>query len=87
MPTIFILKLTENLAAGTGDYTVTNAINDWMSEASNYDPNNPVYSHFTQVVWKSTTQVGCAIFTCPAGSIFDAQYGVGTVLFIFRSLI
>jgi len=39
-----------------------------------YDPKNPVYSHFTQVVWKSTTQVGCAVAKC--SGIFDAKYGV-----------
>jgi pathogenesis-related protein 1 len=65
----------ENLAAGTGDYTITDGINGWTSESSQYDPNNPTYSHFTQVVWKSTTQLGCAVVTCPAGSIFDASFG------------
>jgi len=29
-----------------------------------YDPNNPQPSHFTQVVWKGTTQVGCAVQDC-----------------------
>lgn len=80
---VLTFKLAENLAAGTGNYTITDAINDWMSEASSYDPNNPVASHFTQVVWKSTTQVGCATYTCPAGSIFDASYGVRTVSLTF----
>ena len=41
-----------------------------------YNPNNPTYSHFTQVVWKSTTQLGCAVATCPDGSIFAAGDGV-----------
>lgn len=87
LPRILILPLTENLAAGTGDYTVTEAINDWTSESSDYDPTNPQYSHFTQVVWKSTTQLGCAVVTCPAGSIFDASYGVGVVsLDFFRPI-
>jgi len=39
-----------------------------------YNPNNPVPSHFTQVVWKGTTQVGCAVSTC--SGIFDAKFGV-----------
>jgi len=41
---------------------------------ADYDPKNPTYSHFTQVVWKGTTQVGCAVATC--SGIFDASYGV-----------
>ncbi|KAF8990188.1 CAP domain-containing protein, partial [Cyathus striatus] len=36
--------------------------------------NSPGFSsasgHFTQVVWKSTTSVACAITSCPAGTIF-----------------
>lgn len=65
----------ENLFAGTGNYGITDAINDWMAEASDYNPNSPTFSHFTQVVWKSTTQLGCAVHTCAPGTIFDASYG------------
>jgi len=74
-----MIEPTENLAAGTGGYTVTEGINAWTDEASDYDPNNPTYSHFTQVVWKSTTELGCAMVDCPAGSIFPAEYGVRTL--------
>lgn len=38
-----------------------------------YDPNNPTYSHFTQVVWKSTTQLGCAVANCGAGTVFPSS--------------
>ena len=41
-----------------------------------YDPKNPEPSHFTQVVWKATTQLGCASAICPAGSILPADDGV-----------
>lgn len=45
----------ENIAAGTGVYTIPDMVGDWVSEVSSYDPSNPVPSHFTQVcmcVWK-----------------------------------
>lgn len=69
----------ENIAAAAGygyhPNIVQGAIEPWDAEAKDYDPSNPVYSHFTQVVWKATTELGCAEITCPAGSIFDASYG------------
>ncbi|PBL00780.1 PR-1-like protein [Armillaria gallica] len=64
----------ENLAAGTGSgYDISSAIKSWTDEASSYDPNNPVASHFTQVVWKATSQVGCAVQSCDG--IFAASFG------------
>ncbi|CAI4043665.1 hypothetical protein SKDZ_10G1340 [Saccharomyces kudriavzevii ZP591] len=55
----------ENLALG---YDATSAVDAWYNEISSYDFSNPGFSgntgHFTQVVWKSTTQVGCGIKTC-----------------------
>lgn len=42
-----------------------------------YNPNNPVYSHFTQMVWKATTDLGCYVETCHNSKIFDySKYGV-----------
>jgi len=38
---------------------VTNA-----SVAEDYNPKNPNYSHWTQVVWKGTRQIGCAAKAC-----------------------
>lgn len=54
----------ENLAAGTGDYTIPSAMQLWADEASSYNASNPEFSHFTQMVWKSTTELGCAVATC-----------------------
>ncbi|KDQ63810.1 hypothetical protein JAAARDRAFT_76028 [Jaapia argillacea MUCL 33604] len=66
----------ENLAAGTGGaYGIAAAIKSWTDEVSEYNPHNPQPSHFTQVVWKNTKQVGCALKVCPPGSIFPSQYG------------
>jgi len=65
----------ENLAAGTGDsYDITAAVQSWTNEVSEYDPNNPQPSHFTQVVWKASTQVGCAEQLC--SGIFAASFGL-----------
>ncbi|WVN85088.1 uncharacterized protein L203_100230 [Cryptococcus depauperatus CBS 7841] len=70
----------ENLAAGAGgDYNAASGFNAWYDEASEYDPQNPVYSHFTQVVWKGSTTIGCALHTCAGNTIFkgsdmDAEY-------------
>ena len=52
--------------------------------AAQYDPSNPVASHFTQMVWKSTTQLGCAVQSC--NGIFDSSYGVRSELFSIPSL-
>ncbi|KAI9006614.1 CAP domain-containing protein [Phycomyces nitens] len=56
----------ENLAMGYSSFT--KAINGWYNEESSYDYNNPGFGmktgHFTQVVWKATTEVGCGVATC-----------------------
>ncbi|KAJ7630658.1 CAP domain-containing protein [Roridomyces roridus] len=56
--------LGENLAAGTGDFSIEDGTGLWAKEVSEYDPSNPQPSHFTQMVWKATTQIGCAQQTC-----------------------
>ncbi|CAE6428659.1 unnamed protein product [Rhizoctonia solani] len=62
----------ENLAAGTG-LGAAAAVKMWTDEASEYNPANPQYSHFTQVVWKATTEVGCAVRTC--NNLFSGNSG------------
>lgn len=56
----------ENLAAGySGGKSPVDA---WYNEIDSYDFSNPGFSestgHFTQLVWKSSSQVGCAKVTC-----------------------
>ncbi|KAH7344519.1 CAP domain-containing protein [Rhizoctonia solani] len=57
----------QNLAAGTGGPTPATVV-------GGYDPNNPQPSHWAQVVWKSSTRLGCAMTQCAAGTIFPAEY-------------
>jgi uncharacterized protein YkwD len=66
----------ENLFWGRGQaYSGTDAIESWASEASGYNyANNSckgVCGHYTQLVWKNTTQVGCA-----SGKVRDEIYWV-----------
>ncbi|CDS03903.1 hypothetical protein LRAMOSA06858 [Lichtheimia ramosa] len=66
----------ENLAMGMKDFA--GAIGAWYNEEKLYDYNNPGFSgatgHFTQVVWKSTTEVGCGVKSCPNGKMYVCSY-------------
>lgn len=58
-------KFGENLFMGFGkDYSCQEAVKSWYDEIKDYDYNKPVFSsktgHFTQVIWKGSTQVACA---------------------------
>ncbi|KAK0233448.1 CAP domain-containing protein [Armillaria fumosa] len=68
----------ENLAEASGDPDIASAVQMWASEAPEYDASNPTYSHFTQMVWKSTTELGCGYAKC---SNIYADYG-GGVLYV-----
>ncbi|XP_073825789.1 uncharacterized protein [Musca autumnalis] len=56
-------KFGENLAFSSGSsYSVEDAVQAWYDEMENYDYKNPTISgntgHFTQVVWKESSQLG-----------------------------
>jgi pathogenesis-related protein 1 len=67
--------LGENLAEGYM-LTAAQAVSLWVSEGQYYDhstntcsaPANQSCGHYTQVVWKATTAVGCALVTCTMNS-------------------
>ncbi|KAJ6466678.1 CAP domain-containing protein [Mycena vitilis] len=63
----------ENIVAATGHFPISTALALFVSDESDYDPSNPTYNHFTQVVWKSTTQLGCAVAHC--SDVFDKSLG------------
>jgi len=71
----------ENLAAATPDaWTTAEVVKDWASEAAHYDPARntcaagKVCGHYTQLVWRNTTRVGCARRTCTKNSPFGKGF-------------
>jgi Cysteine-rich secretory protein family len=72
----------ENLALGYPD--MTTAIDAWGNERAHYDFRAPTgfsekTGHFTQLVWKDTTSLGCAAVDCTGrnslnGHILVCQY-------------
>jgi hypothetical protein len=62
----------ENLAwAGSSAASAAELVGDWSAESALYDFGNPVFAsetaHFTAMVWRATSEVGCGIAVCPGG--------------------
>lgn len=62
----------ENIAANTGTgYDPYTIVDLWASEAIDYDYNTNTCAngkqcgHYTQIVWRDTTELGCAKAVCP----------------------
>ena len=72
-------KYGENLAAGTaGALDPTSTVAMWYDEIKLYKFPNGGFSmktgHFTQLVWKSTKQVGCGHVSCKGNDIYVCNY-------------
>lgn len=76
----------ENLCLGYTD--MSECIKAWYNEWHKLDFNNPDFSsetgHFTQIVWKSATKVGCAEVQCGQGKLQICNYDTGNVLGEFK---
>jgi pathogenesis-related protein 1 len=60
----------ENVFGSSGAATAQQAVTSWADEKANYDYStnacNGICGHYTQIVWRSTERVGCAIGSCGA---------------------
>jgi uncharacterized protein YkwD len=60
----------ENIYGTTGTTVApADAVNAWMDEASAFSYSKPNYStagHYSQVVWRTSVRIGCAIVNCPS---------------------
>jgi hypothetical protein len=68
--------LGENIAAGAPTEDPATAVANWVAEKAYYDHANNSCAlgeecgHYTQIVWSTTTSVGCAHVSCTTNSPF-----------------
>ncbi len=84
-PNLPTLRLGENIAASAppGNLDAAAVVGLWASEWSGYHydtntctlPDPPGCGHYTQLVWRSTVNVGCALVTCSTGWPFGGTPG------------
>jgi pathogenesis-related protein 1 len=74
----------ENMVAGPGEVSIQTAVNSFVSDESSFTFQPETYNHFSQVVWKATTEVGCATYTQCSG-IFDSTRSDETLVACFYS--
>ena len=74
----------ENIFASGGTASAQQAVQLWASEGANYNyannTCNGVCGHYTQLVWRDTLKVGCALGNCPGlafPSSIVCDYGPG----------
>lgn len=66
----------ENIyASGGQDVTAAAVVDSWVSEAKDYDyaarTCSGVCGHYTQVVWRKSTRLGCGVTKCTTNSPFS----------------
>lgn len=69
----------ENLAASTGSsFSMLQGTQLWVAERTSYDyagntcQSGAVCGHYTQVVWRNTSQLGCGRAVCTTGNPFGS---------------
>ena len=74
-------NLGENLAIGTsGAFPPASQVQSWYDEINSYDfatgrsRDGQAVGHFTQVIWRGTRQVGCAVATCNGNDLLVCNY-------------
>jgi hypothetical protein len=74
----------ENIFGSGGAASADQAVATWAAEGANYNyatnACNGICGHYTQIVWRTTLEVGCALHDCPGlqfGSSIVCDYGPG----------
>ncbi|TRY66063.1 hypothetical protein DNTS_025949, partial [Danionella cerebrum] len=72
-------EMGENLFKGSDINSWTTVVNAWYSEVNNYkygigSINGQPVGHYTQVVWYSSYEVGCAVTQCGSSFFYGCQY-------------
>ncbi len=70
----------ENLAAGSGSLSPQTVVDLWMSEEPCYPPGGTLNDcsctcgHYTQIVWRDSTELGCGVANCQGGQVWVCNY-------------
>jgi len=70
----------ENLYWSSGlKFNPKAVVDSWGSEKDDYHgevvgKSNAVVGHYTQIVWRTTTEVGCAAFQCGSALLVVCNY-------------